>query len=86
MPNYNTAIYNFISQTFGFPSTSNAHNSFNFGPILKILNPAELCFKEHSGMYKITLLAYLLWKLHMFRSNPGYPEFQTNVESPVKLA
>ena len=86
MPNYNTAIYNFISQTFGFPSTSNAHNSFNFGPISKIQNPAEPCFKEHSGMYKITLLAYLLWKLRMFRSNPGYPEFQTKVESHVKLA
>ena len=54
--------------------------------VSKIQNPAEPCFKEHSGMYKITLLFFLLWKPRMFRSNPSYPEFQTKVESHVKLA
>ena len=42
------------------------HNSVSFCPISKIQNPAEPCLKEHSGMSKITLLAYLLWKLRIF--------------------
>ena len=60
LPNYNTAIYNLISQTFGFPSTSNAHNSVNFGPISKIQNPAEPCLKDHSPSLFTLETAYIL--------------------------
>ena len=66
---YFSCVFGGLSKVIQLGATSNAQNSVSFCPISKIQNPAEPCVKEHLGMSKITLLAYLLRKLRLELAN-----------------